>query len=504
MMRYRLLDTTRAYALDIGIADAERDDLAVRHAAYYRRWVEQNGSDWSRLSTGTERASHFANLNNVRAALEWCFGADGQVAVGNVAVGIALAAAAAPVFLAMSLLPECHRWSERALLALDDNSRGGHDEMQLQAALGVSLMFTRGNSEQSRAALERGMELAEKFHDPVRQYHLISQMHMFHRRAGNFDRMLELAKRSEAVAKEIADPVAIAASHSLLGVSHHLLGNQAQARAHVEAALARSSKSNLARASGFGFHPERTRIVLARTLWLLGYPEQAVRIAHQTVNGLAGAESVTHCIVLLWGACVFHWTGDLASVETCIERLIPNAQGHSLAPYLAIGHGLKGELLIRRGKITPGIELMRGALATLHRDRYGLYATEFSGMLAEGLAMQGRVGEALVTIDEAIAQVEPNSEMSMPELLRIRGAVLEKAADERGAEESFVRSLGLADRQSALSWRLRASTSLARLLVRQGRREEARKALAETYARFGEGFETADLKAARQLLTELG
>ena len=117
MMRYRLLDTTRAYALEISDDDAEFADLAVRHATYYRRWLEQNGTEWSTLSTGTERAPHFAGLNNVRAALEWCFGVN-----GDVEIGIGLAAAAAPVFLAMSLLPECHRWSERAILALDDAS----------------------------------------------------------------------------------------------------------------------------------------------------------------------------------------------------------------------------------------------------------------------------------------------------------------------------------------------------------------------------------------------
>ena len=131
MMRYRLLDTTRAYALEISVDDAELADLAVRHATYYRRWLEQTGTEWSTLSTGTERAPHFAGLNNVRAALEWCFGAN-----GNAEIGVGLAAAAAPVFLAMSLLPECHRWSERALLALDDAARGGIEEMHLQAALG--------------------------------------------------------------------------------------------------------------------------------------------------------------------------------------------------------------------------------------------------------------------------------------------------------------------------------------------------------------------------------
>lgn len=134
MMRYRLLDTTRAYALEMNVEAAERTDLAVRHATYYRRWLEQAGSDWSTLSTGMERAPHFAGLNNVRAALEWCFGPS-----GSVEIGFGLAAAAAPVFLVMSLLPECHRWSERAILALDDAMRGGPEEMHLQAGLGISL-----------------------------------------------------------------------------------------------------------------------------------------------------------------------------------------------------------------------------------------------------------------------------------------------------------------------------------------------------------------------------
>ena len=57
-MSYRLLDTTRAYARDIQIADDEARDLAVRHAAYYRDWLEQRGRDWAIFSTGAERASH--------------------------------------------------------------------------------------------------------------------------------------------------------------------------------------------------------------------------------------------------------------------------------------------------------------------------------------------------------------------------------------------------------------------------------------------------------------
>jgi predicted ATPase len=498
MMRYRLLDATRAYVLERNIDDAESADLAVRHAAYYRRWLEQAGTEWSGLTTGAERAPHFAAVNNVRAALEWCFGAN-----GNTEIGIGLAAAAAPVFLAMSLLPECHRWSERALLALDDTTRGGSEEMQLQAGLGVSSMYTMGNNEQSHTALMRGLELAEKFHDPVNQFRLISQLHSFHRRAGNFDRMLAVAQRSEAIAKEMADPIGIYAVHSLLGVSHHLIGNQAEARAHLEVALAQASASNSAKARHFGFHYERPRIVMARTLWLLGYPDQAVRFVRETVDKLAATEPVTICIALIWGACVFRWTGDLASADECIDRVIPHAERHALTPYQAVAYGLKGEVLIQRGEIETGVELLRSSLATLYAERYELYATEFNGSLAQGFAMMGRLDEALPTIDRTIAQVKRHGELSEPELQRIRGELLEKIADEQGAEQAFCRSIELADQQSALSWRLRASISLARLQFRQGRREEAREMLAGTYARFSEGFGTADLKTADRLLATL-
>ncbi len=375
--------------------------------------------------------------------------------------------------------------------------------MHLQAGLGISSMYTMGSSEQSHAALTRGLELAEKLCDPVEQFRLIGQLHSFYRRTGDFDRMLAVARRSEAVAKEIADPIGIVAAQTLLGLSHHLIGNQVEARAHLEAALAPAPASNSAQARRFGFHDARPRCVLARTLWLLGYPEQAVQLARKTVDGFAAIEPATIPIALLWGGCAFRWSGDLASAKECIDRLIAEAERHALMPFQAIGHGLKGQLLIQQGEIETGVELLRSSLATLSAERYELYATELNGALAQGLAMTGRLDQALLTIDKTIAQLERHGELFMPELQRIRGEILEKTADERGAEAAFRRSIALADQQSALSWRLRATMSLARLQFRQGRREEAREALAKTYARFSEGFDTADLKAAERLLATL-
>ncbi len=120
-------ETTRAYAFAKLAESGELPEVARRHAEYFRMLLESIENEWEKRSTPP------LHLDNARAALEWCFGA-----MGSPAIGVRLAATVVPIFLAMSLLPECHRWSERALRALDDHAPGGVEEMHLQASLGVS------------------------------------------------------------------------------------------------------------------------------------------------------------------------------------------------------------------------------------------------------------------------------------------------------------------------------------------------------------------------------
>jgi predicted ATPase len=157
-------------------------------------------------------------------------------------------------------------------------------------------------------------------------------------------------------------------------------------------------------------------------------------------------------------------------------------------------------LSLRRGEVDTGIRLLRTCLETLQVDPL------FTGGLAEGLAMAGQLHEAVVVIDEAIAHGERNGEsFYTPEILRIKGELLASApgATLSEAENWLSRSLQLARRQSALAWELRTTVSLALLRRKQGRHDEARRALAAVYDRFTEGFETSDLRAARRLLDEL-
>src|SRR5262249_1986101 len=159
-----------------------------RHAEYYRRMLEGIENEWEK------RSMPRSHLDNVRDALEWSFGSN-----GDLVLGVGLAAAAAPVFLAMSLLPECHLSSDRAILALDEDPRSGFQEMHPQASLGVSSMQLHGESDAARAALSRSLTIAETRGDVLNQVGLLGMLSMFEVRAGSFKTSLDYARLSRAV-----------------------------------------------------------------------------------------------------------------------------------------------------------------------------------------------------------------------------------------------------------------------------------------------------------------
>jgi predicted ATPase len=473
MMRYRLLDTTRAYVLEIKIDDADATDLAVRHAAYYRRWLEQSGVEWSSLAPGEERIPHFAAINNVRAALEWCFGAN-----GNTDIGVGLAAAAVPVFLAMSLLTECHRWSERAISALDGADLGGLDEMHLQAALGVSLMFMHGGRNAAHLALRKSFAIAEERGDALDQVRLLGPLNMLYLRTGDFNTALQCAKRCSAAIAAVDDPAAIVLAHAILGISLHLRGDLAEARAELEAALSSEPGSQRTTTGYLGFEGEiLAKAILARNLWLQGAPDQAIERARQAVEeATATGHALTLAIALIWAISVFLWAGELLRAETYIDMLLSLAESHSFGPYLLVVRGFKGDVAIRHGNAKSGIESLQSSLQRLHAAPYELLTTELTLALAGGLAAIGRFEEAVSLIEDSLGRVEANgSHLYLPELLRVKGTMLLRMPefDRDNAETCLLRALELSRRQGARAWELRAARDLATLLAGRGEIDSA-------------------------------
>jgi ATP/maltotriose-dependent transcriptional regulator MalT len=284
-------------------------------------------------------------------------------------------------------------------------------------------------------------------------------------------------------------------------VSHHLVGNQTEAQAHLEEGVRDDSALRETQPGHFAY--SRTpQIPLARVLWLRGFPDQALDCVRPLVGAAVPRDVVMHCIALCWSASVFGWVGDWAAVETMTGRLATHANVHGLAPYEAVATGFRAQTMIARGEVSGGIDLMRTALLRLHADRYELYASAFAADLSQGLATLGRLTEGLQVLHETIARVEQGGGgFDMPELLRRRGDLEARTGALDAAEASLVASLALAEQQGALSWRLRTEMSLVRLAQERGGKDPLGD-LAATYARFSEGFETTDLKAARLMLDE--
>jgi predicted ATPase len=174
--------------------------------------------------------------------------------------------------------------------------------------------------------------------------------------------------------------------------------------------------------------------------------------------------------------------------------------------FLARCDVLLGWVAAHRGQGADCIDRMRRGIAAAAATGLRLQESFLLGLVAEALMLAGEVEEGLAAIDQALARSTLSGEKwADAELHRLRGALMCRLArpDPDGAERSFRVALSIAREQGTKGFELRAATSLARLWRDDGRRDEARELLAPVYGSFTEGFDFADLKEAKALLTAL-
>jgi ATP/maltotriose-dependent transcriptional regulator MalT len=246
---------------------------------------------------------------------------------------------------------------------------------------------------------------------------------------------------------------------------------------------------------------------LARNLWVLGYPDQAVVEAAAAVQEADDCNNpFTQCYVLMSCVTVPLDTGNWQRAEELVERLASIAKKHHLLTYARAAIGWQGRLAVSQGKPARGIELLQTALTALHEDGYELYRPWFSLQLAESLVQAGQRELAFRTVCEAVTWAETRERiLSLIELLRAKGEVLNvmTPGDTSAGEACLRKSLDLARERGLLSLELRSGISLARLLSGRGATKEAVAVLVPIFSRFTEGFSTRDLLAAATLLDEL-
>ena len=244
--RFRLLDTTRTYAIERLDESGERDRLARRHAEYYRDLFERAEDEAAAGSTGEWLADYAREIDNLRAALNWAFSPS-----GDAEIGVALTLAAVPLWFQLSLINECRARVEQALRSIDATSgAGGRCAMQLYAALGWSQTYTSGSTRETEASFATALELAESLGDTDYQLRALWGLWASRMINGEVRLALDLARRFHKLSARSADPADAAIGDRMLAVSLHFLGDQGGAREHIERMLARyvasASQSHIA------------------------------------------------------------------------------------------------------------------------------------------------------------------------------------------------------------------------------------------------------------------
>jgi predicted ATPase len=197
------------------------------------------------------------------------------------------------------------------------------------------------------------------------------------------------------------------------------------------------------------------------------------------------------------------WLREPQGAEVAATQALATTEEHGFPLYRNTILPLLGWARAQLGRAGEGVALIRQGLAGLAEAGVRLNITDFLTRLGEAQALDGKLPDALVTIEEAL-QANPEELVYRPNALTCRGELRLKLGQTEPAEADFREAIALAQKMQAKAWELRATMSLARLLASQGRRDEARTMLADIYNWFTDGFDTADLKDAKGLLDELG
>ena len=317
------------------------------------------------------------------------------------------------------------------------------------------------------------------------------------------EEMLEMAKTS-------GDSDLLVTGHATASGCCYFLGRLAESLKHRDKLLTHYEEDKHRHLADLLNHDPKTAVGVYATgvTWMLGYPDRAVQLFEETV---ARARRLGHPFdlgfALSQGSDVFDYRCEPEKARKYNEECDRLGRENSLPVLWALLAPVRyGLTLIRERNAAEGITQLKAGLSVWDAIGGKSDGPHFKSVLAEGIALTGKVDDALALINEQIAQVERpgwDERRHYAEILRLKGWMLTLKDDLKGAEKNYLASLDWAREQQAKSWELRTSTSLARLWKSQGKPKKARELLAPVYNWFTEGFDTKDLKEAKALLEEL-
>jgi tetratricopeptide (TPR) repeat protein len=436
----------------------------------------------------SELAHHYDRSGNVRKAVEY-LGRAGRLAAQQMAHSEAVGY----FKRALELLKNLPASADRA-----------RQELDLQMALNWSLFVVNPVGPEREPVLIRARELGEQLGEDAKQMEALLQLAQFRYVRREYSEARELTQRVLGLAEPAKVTAMVGGAHSLLAISRFYLGELEAAREHLELAVALFGPGPFRNFSEARYAQSATSH-LTSTLLLLGYPAAALRKTREFLDAMRRlSDPVSLANALLREATNHLLLRDSRTALERSEELLLIATEHGMRFYVALAAFYRGWALADEGRGQEGFAEMSRALPALEGNAA---TTAFYAHLSDGYRKNGRAEEGLTTVATALIETERGGERTVePELYRVKGELLlmRDPPDDAEAERCFRAAIDIARHQKARFFELRATTSLARPLKSQGKRDEARAMLSEIYGWFTEGFEFADLTDAKALLEELG
>jgi len=411
------------------------------------------------------------------------------------------------------------------LKTLPDTPTRTQQELTLQLALGALLTATKGiAAPEVEQIYVRARALCEQKGDKKQVFIALRGLALYYTMRLEHKTARELAEQLFGIAQEAQDPDLLIEAHRMQGGSRLWIGEFLEARAHLECGIALyDPQRHRAHAFRYGQDPGvACRLLATQALWILGYPDQALKHAQEA---LALVQGFSHVNTLGYGlACLpqIHYVrGEWQVAQARAEACVTFATEVGLPYFVAQMTIFWGAALAAQGHYEEGITKMRQGLAAQR-------ATGGQGLQQLWLALQveayietGQCEEGWTALEEALTiRPKHGDRYWEAELYRLKGELVLQSGvrspkseltnpqslipnPQREAEACFQQAVETARELSAKSFELRATTSLAHLWRQQGKKQEAHQMLSEIYDWFTEGFDTKDLQEAKALLEEL-
>ena len=381
-------------------------------------------------------------------------------------------------------------------------------ELELCGSLGAALQFAKGQATPEMGhAFARARSLWEQLGSPSQFLHIPYGQSLHHTFLGELGLAQRLDEDLLRLSRERDNSAGIVLGHDCSGRDMLIAGSFASARVHLGEVLALYdpiSHGSLVHQTG-SYPQVISQAYLAIALFCLGFPDRA--LAHSNAV-IVEARRLTHpptlTVSLSTDARLLSVTGDYAALDQRAGELIAVATEQGFPLYRVLGTIYRGWVKVNTGDLPAGISLLRRGSDAYSATGAQTRICYHTALLAKACEIADQVEEALGHLDNALQNAERIGERwFVAEMYRHKGQLMMRQGDPAAAEEFYRKALGIAEKQEAKLWELRAAVSLARLYYDQGHRAEAHDLLAPVYAWFTEGFDTPDLRGAKALLDEL-